>query len=87
MFLKITTEYFAGHKTTPNEPSPVCQSFFCLCLLGMPSVLQAASGLIVTSVALPLKPELEDALTCLRSVVTDFVGWESVSLAKDLTPD
>ena len=43
MLLKVTDEYFAAHKTTPNEPRPVCQSFFCLCLLGMPSVLQAAS--------------------------------------------
>jgi len=72
MLLKVTNELFAVYKTTPNEPSPVCQPFFCLCLLGMPSVLQAASGLIVTSVALPLKPELEDALRCLRLVVTDF---------------
>ena len=28
MLLKVTDEYFAAHKTTPNEPSPVCQSFF-----------------------------------------------------------
>ena len=33
MLLKVTTEYFAGHKTTPNEPNP-CASPFCLCLLG-----------------------------------------------------
>ena len=55
VFLKVTDEYFSGHKTTPNELCPVCQSFFCLCLLGMPSVLQAASCHIVLR-ALPLSP-------------------------------
>ena len=56
MFLKVTDEYFAVHKTTPNEPSPVCQSF--LALLAGCLVSYRPLAVMSSSVALPLSPNI-----------------------------
>ena len=43
MLLKVTNEYFAATRRRLTSRVPCASLFFVFCLLGMPSVLQAAS--------------------------------------------